>query len=54
MSPEGQFIWFLIALILIVIASVMSFANKAWTFALLTAGLAAYVLVFMWNAMEAM
>ena len=54
MSPTGQFICFLIALILFAIAAVMRFAARAWDSALVAAGLVAYTFVFVVNAAKAM
>lgn len=54
MSPTGQFICFLIALIVIGIAALMRFAARAWDSALVAAGLFAYLLVFVVNAAKAM
>ena len=54
MSPTGQFICFLIALILIAVAAIMRFAARAWDSALVAAGLCAYILVFVVNAAKAM
>lgn len=54
MSPEAQFAWFLIALILLGIATVMRLANKAWDAAMVAGALACGCLVLVWNAKEAM
>lgn len=54
MSPTGQFICFIIALILVAVAAAMRFAARAWDSALLAAGICAYLLVFVVNAADAM
>lgn len=54
MSPTGQFICFLIALVLVGIAALMRFAARSWDSALVAAGLCAYILVFVVNAAKAM
>lgn len=54
MSPQGQFICFLIGLVLLVVASVMHLSVKAWAFALTTIAFGVGFLVLVVNAAEAM
>jgi len=57
MSATGQFIFFLIAIILFGIASVMRMLNKAVTYidsALVSAGLASWMFVLVYNAAKEM
>jgi hypothetical protein len=42
--------WYLIALVLLIVATVVSVLQRAWVMALLCAGLAAWVLPVAWAA----
>jgi hypothetical protein len=54
MSPEAQFVWFGLGVVLLIIAAVMRFVNKAWDAAFVASALACGFIVFFWNAKEAM
>ncbi len=50
MSEGWQVICFAAAFVAFVLAAVLSALSKAWTLALVSAGLAFWVLVALWNA----
>jgi hypothetical protein len=54
MSPTGQFICALVAIICFGIAAIMRLSVKAWDAALVAAGLAAWVFIVVVSAAKAM
>lgn len=54
MSQTSQFVFFLVAVILIAICAVINWSAKVWTAALLASGLAVFIAVFCINAGKAM
>lgn len=54
MSPTGQFICFLVALVLMIIAALMRWAARAWDSALVASAFVAFFFVFVVNAAKAM
>jgi hypothetical protein len=53
MNPDTQAIFFFVALAAFVVAGVLAFIQRAFVHALIAAGLAAFALVYFWNAVEA-